>query len=249
LQANFFNELKKHIPNLLTLGNLLFGCLAVIKALEGAYELVALFIFISALLDFLDGFVARLLKVQGELGVQLDSLADMVSFGFTPAAVGISMLRDLNDISSMENSYTWLIYAPLLLTIASCYRLAKFNIDTRQSDGFIGMPTPANALFWVFLPFLFRAEPLQHFVFAQTVQLRVLIYLLVVVFSYFMISELRFFALKFSKAKKQQNVLKISLILICGVIVSFFGLKSVSILILLYGIFSIINTYLTKQKN
>ncbi|HYG52710.1 MAG TPA: CDP-alcohol phosphatidyltransferase family protein [Flavobacteriales bacterium] len=153
------------IPNLFTLGNLFCGCLAIIFAFNWRLDWAAYMVFLAAALDFFDGFLARILKVSGELGKQLDSLADMVSFGVVPGVVIFQWLRYTAGIESLlvengiglwglnrllETHYyvPWHCYLALSIPVFSCYRLAKFNIDTRQSHGFIGLPTPANALFF-----------------------------------------------------------------------------------------------------
>lgn len=144
------------IPNLFTLGNLFCGCLAIIFAFEWRLDWAAYMVFLAAFLDFFDGFFARLLKVSGELGKQLDSLADMVSFGVVPGIVMFKVLTFaswLNNFQGNEgeiyyNSIEPVAILGLVIPVFSCYRLAKFNIDTRQSHGFIGLPTPANAIFF-----------------------------------------------------------------------------------------------------
>jgi CDP-diacylglycerol--serine O-phosphatidyltransferase len=133
--------IRRLIPNLLTAGNLIGGILAIIFALTGDLELAPYCILAAALFDFLDGFVARLLKVQSELGKQLDSLADMVTFGVAP---GILMLMILNrSLSSINPDYVFLSWFALIIPVFALFRLAKFNLDARQSDSFIGLPTPA----------------------------------------------------------------------------------------------------------
>jgi phosphatidylserine synthase len=157
-------KIVSFIPNLFTLGNLFCGCLAIIYAFNWQLDWAAYMVFLAAFLDFFDGFLARLLKVEGELGKQLDSLADMVSFGVVPGIVMFQWLRRIYEIefvsSAPENIgfdfymfninsvIPWYSYVALIIPIFSCYRLAKFNIDTRQSHGFIGLPTPANAIFF-----------------------------------------------------------------------------------------------------
>lgn len=133
--------MKKHIPNLITLGNLFCGTIATIFAVQANYEFAALFVVFGIVFDFFDGFAARLLNVSGELGKQLDSLADMVTSGVVPGIIMYHLLdNDSSEVSALK-------YIGLLLTLGACYRLAKFNIDTRQSDSFIGLPTPAMCLF------------------------------------------------------------------------------------------------------
>ena len=143
--------IKSHIPNILTLANLFCGILAIKVGFSEHYFLAAFFVVLGAFFDFLDGFAARLLKVQGELGKHLDSLADMVTFGVAPGVVMYSFLS-----SFIEDSY--IPYISFVIPLLSAVRLAKFNIDSNQSDKFIGLPTPANALFFVFIPLLFVLE-------------------------------------------------------------------------------------------
>ncbi len=172
--------IAKQIPNLLTLSNLLCGCLAIKFAFEWDLIMAAYLVGLASIFDFLDGFAARLLKVSGEMGKQLDSLADMVSFGVVPGVVMFQMMRIVSleitydfpehstimDLAthyskniSMSNYTHPLSYLAFLICLFSAYRLAKFNIDTRQSDKFIGLPTPANAIFicsigWIFSQYI-----------------------------------------------------------------------------------------------
>lgn len=137
----------KHLPNLITLMNLACGCLAIISLAGNRMQEAALLIFGAAVLDFLDGMVARLLKAYSNIGKELDSLADVVSFGVVPGLILFALFQDNPDaelLSPWRGSY--LPYVALLVPLLSAYRLAKFNIDTRQKDYFIGLPTPANAL-------------------------------------------------------------------------------------------------------
>ena len=148
-------KIVSFIPNLFTLGNLFCGCLAIVYAFHWDLNMAAVLVFTAAFLDFFDGFFARILKIQGELGKQLDSLADMVSFGLVPGIVMYQFLNYafmVNDNSAEPNGgVNWLASIALLIPLFSCYRLAKFNIDARQAHGFIGLPTPANAIFFVSL--------------------------------------------------------------------------------------------------
>jgi CDP-diacylglycerol---serine O-phosphatidyltransferase len=169
--------LISNIPNFITLGNLLCGCIGILFVLEGNLMAGAGLVFLAALLDFLDGFLARLLKSFSELGKQLDSLADMVSFGVLPAfilfkTIQFSLLTtgvnsvlsgDLSVVPGALGGTPFLApFLALLIPVFSAWRLAKFNIDTRQTHGFIGLPTPANALFFASLPFILRIFP-AHF--------------------------------------------------------------------------------------
>lgn len=137
---------KSNIPNFITLGNLLLGCMALITR---QIELACLFIFIAAILDFFDGLVARLLHVSSPLGKQLDSLADLVSFGVAPSFIAMKMLYA--DFRPVEFSEKWVLVLPFLMAIAGAWRLARFNIDDTQSDHFKGLPIPANGILWIAL--------------------------------------------------------------------------------------------------
>ncbi|MBR07064.1 MAG: CDP-diacylglycerol--serine O-phosphatidyltransferase [Rickettsiales bacterium] len=137
----------KHIPNTLTCLNLTTGGIGAIFIIRGDYQLAIYFVLISALFDFFDGFAARMLKVQSDIGKELDSLADMVSFGLVPA---LYMFRVIES----QTNHEYLPYYGLLIAAFSAIRLAKFNIDTRQSDQFIGLPTPANSILITSLAFL-----------------------------------------------------------------------------------------------
>jgi CDP-diacylglycerol--serine O-phosphatidyltransferase len=149
--------MKAAIPNTITLANLFAGSLAIVFWFEARPDISCLLILLAALLDFLDGFVARALGVSSELGKQLDSLADVVSFGVVPALLAWTMAAD----SSLPPALT---YLNLLMIPASALRLGRFNLDTRQSHHFIGLPTPANGLFWVgfFMSAYLEYGPISH---------------------------------------------------------------------------------------
>ncbi|WP_298472494.1 CDP-alcohol phosphatidyltransferase family protein [uncultured Maribacter sp.] len=160
--------MKKHIPNLITLLNLFCGCVAVVFAVLNQLEIAALFVFLGIVFDFFDGFAARILNAQSPMGLQLDSLADMITSGLVPGIVmfqllGMSMTGGWNvDLSSQATNDTFWVglkVAPLpffgfLITLASGYRLAKFNIDENQQSSFVGLPTPANTLLILSLPLI-----------------------------------------------------------------------------------------------
>ena len=151
--------MKKHIPNLLTLGNLFCGTIATIAAVQQNYITAAIFVAIGVFLDFLDGLAARLLKVSGDLGKQLDSLADVVTSGVVPGIIMFGLLSNDEIIDVFHENwfgfeFRMIQLLGLLLTLGACYRLAKFNIDTRQNDSFIGLPTPAMSLFIISLPLI-----------------------------------------------------------------------------------------------
>ena len=141
----------RHIPNALTCLNLFSGCVASVMAFEARYEMALLFIVISALFDFLDGLAARALHAYSAIGKDLDSLSDDVSFGVAPSLIVFSLFKEMHYPAYMESVAGWWPYLAFLISIFSALRLAKFNNDTRQTTSFIGLPVPANALFWASL--------------------------------------------------------------------------------------------------
>ena len=145
------NVIKKNIPNTVTCLNLFSGCIACVMAFEARYELALLFIILSSVFDFFDGMLARALNAHSIIGKDLDSLADDVSFGFAPSAIVFSLFKEMYYPASMEFIAHYLPYAAFLISVFSALRLAKFNNDTRQTTSFIGLPVPANALFWASL--------------------------------------------------------------------------------------------------
>jgi len=140
----------KQIPNIITLLNLLSGCIAITMAFIGNFGSVIIWILIAAIFDFLDGMTARLLKAYSTLGKQLDSLADVVSFGVAPAAALFVIIRDYITLPSFLDPISFYVpYIAFIIPMFAAYRLAKFNIDERQTTSFLGLPTPANGLFWI----------------------------------------------------------------------------------------------------
>jgi len=236
---------KKHIPNIFTLGNLLCGTLATIFAVSGYFEMTALFVVLGISLDFFDGFFARILKVSGELGKQLDSLADMVTSGVVPGIVLFVLLGNNQQIPyEIYADFKFSMGLPLiglLVTLAACYRLAKFNIDERQTDSFIGLPTPAMSLFVISLPLVQMYTEID---FAK--DLIANNYFLIgvtVFFSYLMNSELSLFSLKFKNYGIKENLFKYILITLSIVLIFSFEYLSVPIIIMSYILLSILNNF------
>lgn len=191
--------IKKHLPNSITILNLISGSVAAIQAIEGNLPLAAALVGLAAIFDFFDGFTARLLHVKSEIGKELDSLADVISFGLTPAIVLFCMIRDNPAIHSFSWMAAMLPYAALLIAGFSALRLAKFNLDTRQTDSFIGLPTPANALFIISLPLFAGKEALQNAGLLSVLAGNLYFQLaLIPVSCFLLVSELPLFALKFS---------------------------------------------------
>ncbi|MFT5824007.1 MAG: CDP-diacylglycerol--serine O-phosphatidyltransferase [Crocinitomix sp.] len=304
------NAIKRLIPNLFTAGNLVGGILAIIFALNGRIDIAPFFIFVSAIFDFLDGFMARILKVPSEMGKQLDSLADMVTFGVAPGIIVFVMLQSIN-IVVLENSplnepdnspvieffdkvsngsicgmgegfgqntvmvspyvppvevaelndggfiFKYFPYLAFLIPVFALFRLAKFNLDTRQSDSFIGLPTPAMTLFFAVIPLLVTSayyglmEGEYHF---QSWQVEMADFLLspaflcisTIIMSILMVVELPLFALKFKDFKFKGNEIRYIFLTISILLLATLFFWAIPLIIILYVILSLINTQIAK---
>lgn len=241
--------MKNHIPNAITAANLFFGCLSIIATFDENLSLAAGYIVVAALLDYVDGFIARILNAHSEIGKQLDSLADVVSFGVAPGMIfyalsGKYLFFDENFIQFVPLIIV-LSYTPLLIPIFSGIRLAKFNIDPRQSDSFIGVPTPAIALFICSIPFVIEGGP----VFAEHVFKSFwFIILFPFVASYLLVAEIPLIALKFKTFGWEVNKIRYILIIACILLISFFKYFGISLSILLYVLLSLINNLFIHKK-
>lgn len=203
-------SVKKHIPNAITCCNLFSGCIACVMAFKGDFHLAMAFIVLGAVFDFFDGMVARLLDVSGPLGVQMDSLADDVTFGLAPATIVFSFMQTkLLYPLYLSNVLCVLPYVAFLIAVFSAYRLAKFNIDTRQTSTFIGLPTPANALFWSSL--IAGGGDWLNSLNAGWL----LLIMLIALFSYFLVSEIPMFSLKFKNFSWKSNRIRYIFLLCC----------------------------------
>lgn len=233
--------MKKHVPNALTSFNLLFGCLSIIASLvNNDLKLAAYFIGAAAILDFFDGFVARALNVGSEMGKQLDSLADCVSFGVAPGFIFYKITNIPIDFSQ----FNFMAYIPFLIPVFSAIRLAKFNIDTRQTDSFIGVPTPANSLFIAAIPFVIEQNT---FGLASVFQNQWFLIIFPFVSAYLLVAEIPLFALKFKSFAWQANQLRYIFLLCCLISLFAFGFLGINISIILYILFSIYNNFQTKK--
>lgn len=239
-------KVKNYIPNILTLGNLLCGTIATIYAIYEDFNSAAVFVLIGILLDFFDGFVARLLKVSGDLGKQLDSLADMVTSGVLPGLIMFQLINANSEISSINNEF--LLNGSLfglVLTLGACYRLAKFNLDTRQSDSFIGLPTPAMCLFVISLPLI--QENSNLYVVENLLESNYFLIGITLLLTFLMNAEITLFSLKFKEYSFAKNYIKYVFIIVS--ILMIIGLQYIAIplIILLYVIISVLQNYKTKE--
>lgn len=235
--------MKKHIPNTLTCLNLVCGCLSIMAAMHSNLEFAAICIICSAVFDFCDGFAARLLKVSSPIGKELDSLSDVVSFGVAPAMIIFQWLtRCLYELSpDFLNDFTTLLpYIALLVPALSAVRLARFNLDDRQTSTFIGLPTPANAMFLAFIPM--TAEQL---VFLNNF---FVVWILVVCFALLLVSSINMVSLKFKHFTWKGNQEKYILLAIGAILIPIFRWGAFPIIILAYILISLIYHSLKKMQ-
>ncbi|RZK42551.1 MAG: CDP-diacylglycerol--serine O-phosphatidyltransferase [Pedobacter sp.] len=213
--------MKKHIPNAITCANLFSGCIGVVFAFKGELEIAAYFVLLSGIFDFFDGMVARLLNVKSAIGKELDSLADMVSFGFLPGVVMFQLLK------ASEPTAEYIPYLGFFITVFSALRLAKFNIDERQTEDFIGLNTPMNTLFIVSLPFIAKDYP-------EVIGSRALLLGLVALTSFLLVSEIRIFSMKLSDTSWAKNKMKYIFLILSVLLIVVLKFTAVPFILALY---------------
>lgn len=242
----------------MTCGNLLCGCLGIVHVFEGKPLVASALIGAAAVLDFLDGFVARLLNVSSPIGKELDSLADMVTFGVLPAfmlfqlmgGISYNLKVDLgwtffylnNELQRVE--FEWLPYSAFFVAVCSALRLAKFNIDTRQTDQFIGVPTPANAMVVASFPAILVYQ--HQFSFGLTNSYVLAGYS--VVMSLLLVSELPLFALKFKSFGWRGNEIRFSFLGLAVVLLVLLKFAAVPVIVALYILLSLGSSFLLKKS-
>lgn len=222
----------RHLPNFLTCCNLLCGCFGIVFLLEDRGVPAAYFVWAAGVFDFFDGFAARLLKVSSPIGKELDSLADVVSFGVLPALV---MYKLIGEHSASEA----LPYIGFSIAAFSALRLAIFNLDTRQTDAFIGLNTPANSLFITALPLL--PAPVGSWLYHDWV-----LVIIALVFSLLLVSPLEFFAFKFKNFRWAGNQLRFTFLLVAVLLLAFLKISAVPLIILLYIALSLVGRAFAK---
>jgi CDP-diacylglycerol--serine O-phosphatidyltransferase len=224
--------MKKHIPNTITCCNLICGCIATGFALKGDFSMAMTFIVMGAVFDFFDGFMARLLHVSSAIGKELDSLADCITFGFAPAAIVSALLR-LTPLPVANETFAMVFpYVAFVIAAFSAIRLAKFNLDERQSTTFYGLPTPANALFWSAL-----ALGTHEWV-SQTSWSVYLLLLGIACSSWILVADIPMFALKFKGFGWQGNEIRYSFIALCVALIALFTKFAIPAIIMLYVVIS-----------
>lgn len=237
--------MKKHIPNILTLTNLFMGCASVTCLFVGDWKKAMLFTLVSAIADFLDGLVARKLNISGDLGKQLDSLADVISFGFVPGLIAYILLSRAFGLPTEPIShFTWWAMPGFIVTVFSGLRLGIFNIDTRQTTGFIGLNTPMDTIFFIGVLWLYNTnETIREFLSSPVV-----LYILVICMSLLMVSPLRTFSFKVKSYKLKDNIYRLLFLIGIAIIIILFHEASLCVGVLWYLTLSFIEQMVGGNK-
>lgn len=231
-------NIKAHIPNIITLLNLFCGCIAVIFAFNQQFEMAFFFVSLGIFLDFFDGFFARLFKVSSELGLQLDSLADMVTSGLVPGLIMFQMM------SATTAGPVWFPYLGFIITLGSCYRLANFNIDTRQTDSFIGLPTPANALVILSLPLVLQNT--DSLIMLEILTNQWVLLGIALCSAYILNAEIPLFSLKIKQFSFAKYKLQVVFLILSVLLLVFFQFLGIPLLIMAYILLSVFNNMQKK---
>lgn len=240
------NVIIRNIPNYITIANLFCGVLSIISTFSNQLSLAAFFIFLGIFLDFFDGFFARLLKIENEFGLQLDSLADLVTSGLAPSFILFKLLNANNTTQlfgefSFETPFSSISLIAFLIPIFAALRLANFNIDKNQKNSFIGLPTPMTAIFIASIP-LIKSEFFNS-IYSNTSTLCIIS----VVLSILMISKLNLFSIKVNfqeNLSSQLNMMRLFMLISSLILLFFFNLAAIPFIVVLYIILSIINNLL-----
>ena len=238
----------KQIPNLITLVNLLCGCAAILSLFQGWYFVTAGWLAAAALADFADGLAARALKVSSPVGKELDSLADLISFGLVPGAMlyTLMVVGAHPDFSNpMQGGIHWFAFPAFILTGASALRLARFNLDERQTEGFIGLATPACTLFVLGLLMLYWAEvPF----FLEIIEQRFVMYALIFALSWLLLAEIPMFSFKFKHLRWEGNALRIIFAASALVFLLIWREVALAPIVLIYIVTNIVRHFTTNRS-
>lgn len=233
------NCITRHIPNAVTCCNLFSGCIAIVLAYNGNYHAALGFIILGAVFDFFDGLLARALKAYSPIGKELDSLADDVSFGVAPSFMVFSLIKEMQVPQYVLPVVDILPYTAFFIAVFSALRLAKFNVDTRQTSSFIGMPTPANALFWGAL-----IVGAHEFLVSENFSIWYLLFLIALT-SWLLIAEIPMFSLKFKNLSWGDNKVRFIFLLVCLPLLLVLGISGFAAIIIWYAILSLV----TQRKS
>lgn len=249
--------MKKHIPNILTLLNLFFGCCALVCIFSTEFDQALIFLILSGICDFSDGMAARMLNIKSEFGKEVDSLADMVSFGVVPGAIVYMMLVLIVEVDAIGyytptafSQYIFKMHPEALpafiISAFSCYRLAKFNLDARQSQDFIGLNTPANTLF--FLGLLFAAKN-NTFGLGQTILSANFLYALIPISSYLLISEIPMFSFKLKGFVWKGNEIQFIFVALSIALIILLKSAGLAFIVALYVLINILLLWVKPKTN
>jgi CDP-diacylglycerol--serine O-phosphatidyltransferase len=245
-------SIKKHLPNALTLLNLFAGLCALIHAFNGNYAEAFSLVCLGIFFDFWDGFLARALEAQSPIGLQLDSLADMVTSGVVPGLIIYKMLSDIQENQAQytlteETYYMGVVpYLGFLITLGSCYRLANFNVDERQTDSFIGLPTPANALWICSLPIILEETGGNGFIFEFLSNPFVLV-IAALLSTFLLNAEIPLFSLKMKSFTWEKSKIQIVFLSLAVVMLAILQFLAIPLIILMYVLVSVVNNkFLSK---
>ena len=235
---------KSQIPNIITLFNLISGSISIVFALEGNLSMAAWFIGIAAVFDFFDGFAARMLHVSSEIGKELDSLADVISFGLAPGMILYMLLLNTGLCPEIiivgRNIVPFIAF---LIPAFSAYRLAKFNLDKRQTESFIGLPTPANALMIASFPLILNQQTnlagVSAVFFATTINNPWFLIIFILIFSYLLIAELPLMSLKFKTFKWNDNKVRYIFLIVSIVLFLLLFYTAIPLIIVFYVLLSL----------
>jgi CDP-diacylglycerol--serine O-phosphatidyltransferase len=234
-------RVKKHLPNTITCCNLFSGCVGIVFAFQGELIYAAYAIFLAAIFDFFDGLASRVLQSFSGIGKDLDSLADMISFGFLPAAIVFELFLKSPQINKVS---MFLNFTAFLLAVFSMLRLAKFNVDTRQTENFIGLPTPANAILIASIPFILEQYPRLSSYILNPYNL----ILFIAIMCTLLVAELPLMSLKFKNRDFQENIYRYLLLLFAAILILFFKFAAVPVIIIFYITLSIIQFKIPHDK-
>ena len=234
-------RINKHLPNAITCANLFSGCVGVVLAFQVNLIFAAYALFLSAILDFFDGLAARVLKSYSTIGKDLDSLADGLSFGFLPSVIIFQLFSKAPPIPNLS---PYIDYIAFLITVFSVLRLAKFNNDTRQTESFIGLPTPANGIMIASFPFILQFHP----AFAPYILNVYVLSVFVLVMCTLLVAELPLMSLKFKNSDFNQNIYRYLLLMFSAILILFFKFTAVPVIILIYITLSVIQFKSSNDK-
>ncbi len=237
--------MRKHIPNFITMINLFFGCCALVCVFNELFIWVFYFLFMAGVADYADGMAARLLKVKSPVGKELDSLADMVSFGVVPGAIIYMLLT--NSPIGIESNFPlkWWALPGFIITVFSCWRLAKFNLDVRQSEDFIGLNTPSCTVFITGLMLIYELDSagLGNFIVQP-----LFLYSVIVLCSFLLVAEIPMFSFKFKGMQWQGNETRIVFMLVSFLLMFFLKEIAFSLIIILYVLYSLTRNLVFKNS-